>query len=300
MATVPEPLNSKTIVEGMADAEYTEKKRAAFCAVKAAMDMLVAVTEPNCGTSSSLTDMSKYTLALPKPPTQPSTKLSNTPSQPPPPTGTHPVNLLPPPTEPPVQQPKQIATTGSISTNSRGNASEIIPPPPPPRPNGEYNFTLNDDDEDSGNLGAGASKKPTFGMKRFTQSGTNIAASARSRLTTQASSPAMAQPPVQARSAAATQAGRAAAAKAVAADAIGSLNTTNGIEQLSKDIDEYNKQVADGKISSMTKKIRRDPLKKRVDKLLEELTDPNERDRAVQLLNSMKGGRRRTRYNKKK
>ena len=55
----------------MADAEYTEKKRAAFCAVKAAMDMLVAVTEPKCGTSLLPKDVSRFTPGLPQPPPHP-------------------------------------------------------------------------------------------------------------------------------------------------------------------------------------------------------------------------------------
>ena len=68
MATVPDPLKSETIVEGMADTEYTEKKRAAFCAVKAAMDMLVAVTEPKCGALPVPASAATVTMGLPKPP----------------------------------------------------------------------------------------------------------------------------------------------------------------------------------------------------------------------------------------
>ena len=145
----------------MADTEYTEKKRAAFCAVKAAMDMLVAVTEPKCGALPVPASAAKVKVGLPINPhgtaslqselkeldrTINSTQAfknaatSAIPTPPPPPSGPHPENLL-------EREPKNIkASVPNPTIVSSGS----IPPPPPPKANSKYNFNLNEAESGSG------------------------------------------------------------------------------------------------------------------------------------------------------
>ena len=109
MATVPDPLKSETIVEGMTDAAYMEKKKLAFCAVKKAMDMLVEVTEPNCGARSSLP--AGLTFGVP-------TKSNPSIIIPPPPSGPHPLNA-------PIA--KGVSETLNIANRSLANSNSIFP-----------------------------------------------------------------------------------------------------------------------------------------------------------------------------
>ena len=195
----------------MTDAAYIEKKRAAFCAVKKAMDMLVDVTEPKCGPALAF--------GLPKPP-PPFTI-------PPPPSGPHPLNA---PIANGVRKVSNMLNS-SLANNatlfSAVNAKAASPAPQLPTNNSTVSTNVRataspsqpeEDDEDSGNMGKPRGP-PNFGMNGFTQSGKNIAASVKDRLNTQGSSRTMSQQPTPVRGAASAARGRAADANATARQA---------------------------------------------------------------------------------
>lgn len=93
----------------MTDAAYMEKKKLAFCAVKKAMDMLVEVTEPNCGALPVPTSAATVTAGLPKPPPF---------IIPPPPSGPLPLNA-------PIA--KGVRETLNIANRSLANSNSIFP-----------------------------------------------------------------------------------------------------------------------------------------------------------------------------